>query len=106
MWCTNRDAAEEEAAVSQERLASRTGAPVELFAYPRAVVAHQDVVASRYRYAVAADGAKNLARGLDAHRLTRTPVRASDGTFFLRRRLEGIAPLEDRVYAWLRERGR
>jgi len=37
------------------------------------------------------------------HRLTRTLVRASDGTFFLRRRPDGMAPFEDRPYAWLRE---
>jgi peptidoglycan/xylan/chitin deacetylase (PgdA/CDA1 family) len=102
----SRDAAEHEAATSRELLTSRTGADVDLFAYPRAVVAHEDVVASHYRYAVAADGVKNLAHGLDPRRLARTPVRGSDGTFFLRRRLQGMAPLEDRVYAWLRGRGR
>jgi peptidoglycan/xylan/chitin deacetylase (PgdA/CDA1 family) len=98
----SRDEAEEEAASSRELLAARTGAEVDLFAYPRAVVAHEDVVAAQYRYAVAADGVKNLARGLDPRRLTRTPVRESDGTFFFRRRLEGMAPLEDRFYARLR----
>jgi peptidoglycan/xylan/chitin deacetylase (PgdA/CDA1 family) len=98
----SRDRAEEECAASRELLVQRTGAAVDLFAYPRAVVAHEDVVAAHYRYAVGADGVKNLARGLAPHRLARTPVRASDGTFFLRRRLEGMAPLEDRLYAWLR----
>jgi hypothetical protein len=34
----------------------------------------------------------------------RTPVRASDGVFFFRRRLAGIKPLEDRLYARLRGR--
>ena len=98
----SRDHAEEESAASREVLRQRTGAAVDLFAYPRAVVAHEDVVAAHYRFAVAADGVKNLAGGLDPMRLTRTPVRESDGTFFLRRRLDGMAPLEDRWYAWLR----
>jgi peptidoglycan/xylan/chitin deacetylase (PgdA/CDA1 family) len=98
----SRDRAEEESAASRETLRSRTGADVDLFAYPRAVVAHEDVVAAHYRFAVAADGVKNLDAGLDPRRITRTPVRASDGTFFLRRRLDGMAPLEDRLYAWLR----
>jgi peptidoglycan/xylan/chitin deacetylase (PgdA/CDA1 family) len=98
----SRDRAEEESASSRDVLVGRTGAAVDVFAYPRAVVAHEDVVAAHYRYAVAADGVKNLARGLDPQRLTRTPVRGSDGTFFVRRRLQGMAPLEDRLYAWLR----
>lgn len=98
----SRDRAEDESASSREMLVARTGADVDLFAYPRAVVAHEDVVAAHYRYAVAADGPKNLARGLDPRRLTRTPVRESDGMFFWRRRLEGMAPLEDRSYGWLR----
>lgn len=98
----SRGRAEEESAASRELIASRTGAAVDLFAYPRAVVAHEDVVAANYRYAVAGDGVKNLARGFDPRRLARTPVRASDGTFFLRRRLDGMAPLEDRFYARLR----
>jgi peptidoglycan/xylan/chitin deacetylase (PgdA/CDA1 family) len=100
----SRDRAEEESAASRELLRARTGAAVEVFAYPRAVVAHEDVVAAHYRYAVAADGVKNLT-GLHPHRVTRTPVRESDGTFFLRRRLEGMAPLEDRLYARLRGGG-
>jgi hypothetical protein len=37
-----------------------------------------------------------------AFRLSRVPVRASDGTFFFRRRLAGLAPLEDRLYDRLR----
>jgi peptidoglycan/xylan/chitin deacetylase (PgdA/CDA1 family) len=98
----SRDRAQEESAASREVLTARTGAAVDLFAYPRAVVAHEDVVAAHYRYAVAADGVKNLAGGLDPLRLTRTPVRESDGSFFLRRRLDGMAPLEDRFYEWLR----
>jgi peptidoglycan/xylan/chitin deacetylase (PgdA/CDA1 family) len=98
----SRGAAEDESASSRQVLAARTGAEVDLFAYPRAVVAHEDVVAAHYRYALAADGVKNLWRGLDPRRLTRTPVRESDGTFFFRRRLEGMAPLEDRLYGRLR----
>ncbi len=77
----SHDQAEEESAASREILRARTGAAVDLFAYPRAVVAHEDVVAANYRFAVAADGVKNLAGGLDPRRLARTPVRESDGTF-------------------------
>jgi peptidoglycan/xylan/chitin deacetylase (PgdA/CDA1 family) len=101
----SRDRAEEESAASRDLLVARTGAAVDVFAYPRAVVAHEDVVAAHYRYAVAAGGVKNLAPGLDPHRLARTPVRGSDGTFFFRRRLQGMAPLEDRLYARLRGAG-
>jgi peptidoglycan/xylan/chitin deacetylase (PgdA/CDA1 family) len=98
----SRDEAEEESAGSRELLESRTGAKVDLFAYPRAVVAHEDIVAAHYRYAVAADGTKNLAGSLSPLRLARTPVRESDGMFFFRRRLDGMRPLEDRFYSWLR----
>ncbi len=98
----SRDAAEDESAGSRDVLRSRTGADVDLFAYPRAVVAHEDVVASHYRFALAADGTKNLPQSLSPLRLTRTPVRESDGMFFFRRRLQGMRPMEDRLYAWLR----
>jgi peptidoglycan/xylan/chitin deacetylase (PgdA/CDA1 family) len=99
----SRDAAEEEAAASRRLLEERTGATVDVFAYPRAIVAHEDVVVAHYRYAVAADGTKNLAGGAIAPmRLNRTPVRESDGMFFFRRRLAGMRPLEDRLYARIR----
>ncbi|MEA2555378.1 MAG: hypothetical protein QOI60_709 [Actinomycetota bacterium] len=96
----SRDEAEDEAARSKEMLIRRTGVRTELFAYPRAKVAHHDVVGAHYRYAVAADGVKNVdvADGLVA----RTPVRASDGVFFFTCKLQGMRPLEDRVYRRLR----
>jgi peptidoglycan/xylan/chitin deacetylase (PgdA/CDA1 family) len=96
----SRDEAEDEAARSKEVVAERTGVRTELFAYPRAKVAHHDVVATHYRYAVAADGVKNVdvSDGLVA----RTPVRASDGVFFFTWKLKGMRPLEDRVYRRLR----
>jgi peptidoglycan/xylan/chitin deacetylase (PgdA/CDA1 family) len=99
----SRDEAEEEAAASRSLIEARTGAPVALFAYPRGVVAHADVVARHYAYAVAADGRRN-GRGFDPMRVSRTPVRESDGMFFFRRRLAGMRPLEDRLYASLRGR--
>ncbi|MEA2520648.1 MAG: hypothetical protein QOI81_294 [Actinomycetota bacterium] len=97
----SRDEAEDEAARSKDVLEERTGERPELFAYPRAIVAHHDVVAAHYRYAVAADGLKNVEIGSDGL-ITRTPVRASDGVFFFKRKLEGMRPLEDRVYERLR----
>jgi peptidoglycan/xylan/chitin deacetylase (PgdA/CDA1 family) len=100
----SRAQADEEAGASRALLETRTGATVDLFAYPRAVVAHEEIVASHYRYAVAADGAKNRSGTTDPRRVMRTPVRDSDGMFFFRRRLEGMRPLEDRLYANLRGR--
>ena len=94
--------AEDECERSNAVLLERAGVTPETFAYPRAVVGNADVVASRYRWAVGADGTKNVPGRFDAHRLSRTPVRASDGFFFFRRRLAGIAPLEDRLYDRLR----
>jgi peptidoglycan/xylan/chitin deacetylase (PgdA/CDA1 family) len=98
----SRDEAAEECASSRALLEERLGAAVETFAYPRGVVAHEDVVAAHYRLAVAADGAKNRPSALAPLRLSRAPVRASDGMFFFRSRLAGIAPLEDRLYDRLR----
>ncbi|MBI4259516.1 MAG: polysaccharide deacetylase family protein [Actinobacteria bacterium] len=98
--------ADEEARRSRDLLESRLGVAVTGFAYPRAVVGHEDVIARHYSYAVAAEGTKNLAGGLAPHRVARTPVRASDGLFFFRRRLDGIRPLEDRLYGHMRWSGR
>ena len=99
----SRAEAEDEAGASKALIESKTGAAVDVFAYPRAVVAHEDVVAAHYRYAVAAEGVKNVARSFDPRRVTRTPVRGSDGVVFFRSRLSGIRPLEDDLYAWLRK---
>lgn len=97
-----REGAEDEARRSRHILEDRLNRPVDGFAYPRAVVGHEDVVAAVYRYAVAADGTKNIPGRLAPHRLSRTPIRASDGLFFFRARLAGIPPLEDRLYERLR----
>ena len=96
------DEAEDECATSNEVLASKAGVEPDVFAYPRAVLGNEEVVARRYPWAVAADGTKNVPGKFDPHRLSRTPVRASDGFFFFRKRLQGIAPLEDRLYDRLR----
>jgi peptidoglycan/xylan/chitin deacetylase (PgdA/CDA1 family) len=101
----SRTQAEEESGASRALLEARTGAVIDLFAYPRAIVAHEDVVAEHYRYAVAADGVKNRVGRTDPRRIARTPIRDSDGMFFFRRRLHGMRPLEDRVYARLRSLG-
>ncbi len=98
----SRDRAEEECASSKRMLEERTGGAVASFAYPGGVVAHEEVVAAHYRYGVAADGGKNRPSALTPLRLSRVPVRASDGMFFFRRRLSGLAPLEDRLYDRLR----
>ena len=98
----SKEEAEMEAALSKDIVERRVGERPEIFAYPRAIVAHEDVIARHYRYAVAADGTKNLAKSFDPYRVSRTPVRASDGMFFFRRRLDGIRPLEDRVYDRMR----
>jgi peptidoglycan/xylan/chitin deacetylase (PgdA/CDA1 family) len=94
--------AEEECERSNAVLKERAGIEPDTFAYPRAVIGNEEVVARRYRWAVAADGTKNVPGAVQPHRLSRTPVRASDGLFFFRRRLAGIAPLEDRLYDRLR----
>lgn len=81
---------------------ARTGTRPRLFAYPRAIVAHEDEVAAVYRAAVAAEGMKNHGRTSVATRIFRTPVRDSDGMFFFKMRLAGVWPVEDRLYARLK----
>ncbi len=96
--------AEDECERANDILAARVGTAPEIFAYPGAVAGNEDVVARHYRWAVAGLGTKNVPGRAPAHQLSRTPVRASDGMFFFRRRLAGIAPLEDRLYERLRRR--
>jgi peptidoglycan/xylan/chitin deacetylase (PgdA/CDA1 family) len=96
------DRARRELADSKATIRSRTGVEPDLFAYPRAVVGHEELVRAHYRWALGGEGAKNVRDRLDAVRVQRTPVRRSDGVFFLKRRLSGAAPLEDRLYARLR----
>ncbi|MCA1726345.1 MAG: polysaccharide deacetylase family protein [Actinobacteria bacterium] len=97
-------AAERELADSRAVIRERLGIKTDLFAYPRAIVGHETLVANHYRWALGGEGPKNLAGSLDPIRVQRTPVRRSDGVFFLKRRLAGAAPLEDRLYARLRGR--
>ena len=97
-----RAEAAEECASSRAAIERRLGTKVETFAYPRGVVTHEDVVGAHFHVGVGADGAKNRPSDLSPLRLSRAPVRASDGVFFFRRRLAGIAPLEDRLYDRLR----
>jgi hypothetical protein len=97
--------AERELVDSRAVIRERLGVDTDLFAYPRAIVGHAELVRSHYRWALGGQGRKNVAAGLDPARIQRTPVRRSDGVFFLRRRLAGAAPLEDRLYAKLRGRG-
>jgi peptidoglycan/xylan/chitin deacetylase (PgdA/CDA1 family) len=87
-------------------LLARAGVAPDTFSYPRSVIGNEEVVSRHYRWAVATEGTKNVPGRVDPSRLSRTPVRASDGFFFFRRRLDGIAPLEDRLYDRLRRSGR
>jgi len=99
------DEAREECERSDAILEGKLERTVESFAYPRAMIGNEDVVRARYGHAVAGLGGKNVPRSFDRYAISRTPVRASDGMFFFRRRLAGIRPLEDRLYERLR-RGR
>jgi peptidoglycan/xylan/chitin deacetylase (PgdA/CDA1 family) len=96
--------AERELLESKAVIRERLGVSTELFAYPRAIVGHPDLVGAHYRWALGGEGPKTVAETFDRVRVQRTPVRRSDGVFFLRRRLAGAAPLEDRLYARLRGR--
>lgn len=99
------DRAAQEVELAADLIASRTGAQPEIFAFPRGVVAHRDAVAARHRFALGADGQKNRVASFDPLAVSRTPVRRSDGMFFFRKRLAGMRPLEDGVYARLKRRG-
>ena len=95
--------AERECRESRATLGERLGVEPDLFAYPRARPGNEAAVGRHYRFAVAGDGMKSRpGPGFHPLRVSRTPVRASDGVFFFRRRLDGIAPLEDRLYDRLR----
>ncbi len=96
--------AERELVASKAAIADRLGREPQVFAYPHAIVGHADIVGRHYAWAVGGERGKNVVGQLDRARIERTPVRRTDGTFFLRRRLAGIAPLEDRLYARLRSR--
>jgi peptidoglycan/xylan/chitin deacetylase (PgdA/CDA1 family) len=94
--------ASEECERSRDIIAQRTGTSPEVFAYPRAVVAHDGVVAGYYRFAVGAQGLKATTSRLFAMRVPRIPVRETDGMYFFKRRLAGMRPLEDNLYARMR----
>jgi peptidoglycan/xylan/chitin deacetylase (PgdA/CDA1 family) len=100
-------AAREDCERADRIIEERLGVRPRSFAYPRAVVGNEDVVAARHRWALGVDGSKNVRGTLARHRADRTPIRASDGVLFFRHRVLGASPLEDRFYAWLRgARGR
>jgi peptidoglycan/xylan/chitin deacetylase (PgdA/CDA1 family) len=94
--------AEAECRRAKGLIEERLGTAVPVFAYPQAVSGNEDAVARHHSYAVAGVGSKNLSGDFHPLRVRRTPVRASDGMFFFRRRLEGIRPLEDALYESLR----
>lgn len=82
---------------SVELLGDRLGVRAEHFAYPKAVAgspAADAAVRRRFRSAVLAGTRPNLP-GADVHRLQRSPVQASDGDRWFRRKALGGLRLED-----------
>jgi peptidoglycan/xylan/chitin deacetylase (PgdA/CDA1 family) len=85
---------------SRELIEDAVGAPVQHFAYPKAVAASAQVeplVRDRYRSAARGGGRPNPYGRTDVHRLARTAVQVSDGTgYFVRKACGGMA-LEDSI---------
>jgi peptidoglycan/xylan/chitin deacetylase (PgdA/CDA1 family) len=85
---------------SRHLIEDALGAPVEHFAYPKAVAASPEVeplVRDRFRTAALAGGRPNPYGRTDLHRLARTAVQVSDGTgYFVRKACGGMA-LEDSI---------
>jgi hypothetical protein len=85
---------------SRELIEDAVGAPVQHFAYPKAVAASAQVeplVRDRYRSAALGGGRPNPYGRTDVHRLARTAVQVSDGTgYFVRKACGGMA-LEDSI---------
>jgi peptidoglycan/xylan/chitin deacetylase (PgdA/CDA1 family) len=92
------DEAADELDRSRELIEDAVDAPVQHFAYPKAVAASAQVeplVRDRYRSAALAGGRPNPYGRTDVHRLARTAVQVSDGTaYFVRKACGGMA-LED-----------
>jgi len=91
--------AERELITATAIIRERTGTDPAIFAYPRGRIAHAEVVARHHRFALGTDGEKNLAATFRPQAISRTPARRSDGMFFFQRRLQGMRPLEDHLYA-------
>lgn len=88
----NRDAARQELLQSKKVLEGRLSMPVRHFAYPRGIIAHQDIVGELYETAVSIfDGSSGAAHcPLDSvTRLVRMPVQRSDGPVLFAARLKG-----------------
>jgi peptidoglycan/xylan/chitin deacetylase (PgdA/CDA1 family) len=81
-------------------IAEHTGAPVEHFAYPKAVLGHaqaERAVRRRFRSAAVAGTRPNRYGDTDPWRLARSPVQVSDGMRWFERKVAGGMGLEDGV---------
>lgn len=86
----NRDTARQELIQARNVLESRLSVPVRHFAYPRGVIAHQDVVGELYETAVSIfDGSVSLSSPDSMTKLARMPVQRSDGHILFAARLKG-----------------
>lgn len=88
---------------SIEMLASHLGgASIDHFAYPKAVAGSpeaESAVKARFRSAVLA-GTRANHRGVDLHRLHRSPIQASDGMGWFKRKALGGMRFEDDLRQW------
>ena len=88
----NRDDARQELLQSKKVLEGRLSMPVRHFAYPRGIIAHQDIVGELYETAVSifdgSSGAAHCPLG-NVTRLVRMPVQRSDGPVLFAARLKG-----------------
>jgi peptidoglycan/xylan/chitin deacetylase (PgdA/CDA1 family) len=89
---------------SKELVEDQLGLPCRHFAYPFAVgSAAADRVARRLFDTAALHAWRTNRRGrIDRHRLGRTPVLRSDGSFFFRMKSKGLLNREDLAYRLLR----
>lgn len=90
---------DEELDRSSELLRERVGVDAAHFCYPKAVAgspAAEAAIRRRFRTAVLA-GTRPNHRGVDLHRLHRSPVQRSDGARWFRRKARGGMRLEDDV---------
>lgn len=95
--------AEDEMRRSKDLIESKLAVPCRHFAYPWAVSSEGAEEAARRLFATAALGWKtNRASRIDPHRLGRTPVLRSDGSFFFRMKVEGRLDGEAVAYRLLR----
>jgi peptidoglycan/xylan/chitin deacetylase (PgdA/CDA1 family) len=95
--------AEEEMRRSKDLIESKLGVACRHFAYPWAVSSEAaDGVARRLFASAAVGWGTNRAARIDPHRLGRTPVLRSDGSFFFRMKVEGRLDGEALAYRLLR----